>query len=375
MSDIVVLSPSYIYPAERANQKDISNRLKNFARQGHNPVLLCFVDEDQVSFYRSKAIKDSITYGLKIHVFSRKVKSLPGVFTLSLNCPNTIFWFEYSKLPRILWWIKKEFPLSKKVYRSHNFEILHTVEKIAIDIRSRTKLKVFGTIVHLLKVIFNEALYLKLADEVFAISAADKELYEKIGRRGVRICSFRFYEASLEHCARPQFDYLRLFYMGSDFSNNINMSGLKEIVDSLLPNLVAMNIKFKIFITGKNVPERFVKEHNDKLTFVGYIPDLSVFLKEMDISLLPMKYGLGMKIKTLESLYNGIPCVGYQRAFRGLDKALVKVINPGRKPEDICNQVKTLHELSTRTYMGEVGRKTYEAYARTCELDSYLKGL
>lgn len=55
------------------------------------------------------------------------------------------------------------------------------------------------------------------------------------------------------------------------------------------------------------------------VVFTGFVSDISVYFRAADISLCPIRFGGGTKIKLLESLAAGLPTVAFAESIHGLD--------------------------------------------------------
>ena len=64
---------------------------------------------------------------------------------------------------------------------------------------------------------------------------------------------------------------------------------------------------------------RALAEENQAITVTGRVPSVAEYLHQATISIVPLRTGFGMKIKTLESMAAGAPIVGSDRGLEGLE--------------------------------------------------------
>ena len=66
---------------------------------------------------------------------------------------------------------------------------------------------------------------------------------------------------------------------------------------------------YRFIIAGANPPKSIVEKYqNDKTVYItGFIDDPSEIFNISHISVVPLRLGAGIKVKTLESLYMGLP--------------------------------------------------------------------
>lgn len=100
-----------------------------------------------------------------------------------------------------------------------------------------------------------------------------------------------------------------------------NIQAVNFILDEILPRLNKNNFEYKLLIAGKGLPQQIVDRINKipNVHYLGFVPDLDIFLKSCDIMLNPVLLGGGIKTKALEALaYNKI-VVSMKTAAMGLN--------------------------------------------------------
>lgn len=93
-----------------------------------------------------------------------------------------------------------------------------------------------------------------------------------------------------------------------------NQEAIREIVEYISLSVPYKNVNFLIAGTGS--PK---KKKNNNVIFLGYVPDLSILLKNSDIAIVPLRRGGGIKIKVLDYLAYGLPIVITKKGAEGLD--------------------------------------------------------
>lgn len=99
-----------------------------------------------------------------------------------------------------------------------------------------------------------------------------------------------------------------LFLFNGAFDYQPNLDAVKNIVDKINPLFIKENIAYKIFICGKNLPAEMdgLKQYADKnIIYAGFVDDISIYFKGVDIFLNPVTDGGGIKTKLVEAIgYN-----------------------------------------------------------------------
>lgn len=85
------------------------------------------------------------------------------------------------------------------------------------------------------------------------------------------------------------------------------------------------------------------------VNILGKIDDLAALYASADVALNPVYIGGGVKIKVLEALANGVPCVSSQEGARGLDDAVrTSAVRVADSSLTFVGQMKILEDLDVR---------------------------
>lgn len=96
-----------------------------------------------------------------------------------------------------------------------------------------------------------------------------------------------------------------------------NTQAVKFILNEIIPRLNSANKDYHILIAGKNLPEDLQKRiaHTEKIQYLGFVPDLEIFLNGCNVMLNPVLLGGGIKTKAVEALgYNKMVVSSYSGA-------------------------------------------------------------
>lgn len=163
----------------------------------------------------------------------------------------------------------------------------------------------------------NDEYACRYSDEIIVLNNRDKSILCQKYAPSCRITSIpialsdRFDEEQI-NVGKTRNCPICLFF-GSYFTPN--NQGILWFVDNVLPYV---NIEMKI--VGKGMDK--LKADSPKLQSIDVVsdaPDLSPYLNEADIIVLPIFSGSGMKVKTCEALMYGKNILGTKEAFEGYD--------------------------------------------------------
>jgi glycosyltransferase involved in cell wall biosynthesis len=121
-----------------------------------------------------------------------------------------------------------------------------------------------------------------------------------------------------------------------------NADGLRWLATEVLPLLRKRVPYAKILVTGGNPPASLLAFASPSLEFVGYVSDLPELYSRARVTLSPLRFGAGVKIKTIESIQYGVPVVSTKVGAEGLDIAWPECMNVADDPESFALHIANL---------------------------------
>ena len=166
--------------------------------------------------------------------------------------------------------------------------------------------------------------------------------------------------------------YVRRFRQGNlDFiflgSLNIahNQYSLTTFISNHLSQIVSKHPKFRLRIIGKNATAEILglaKKFPLHISLEGYVEDLANVMQTACGMLIPLLFGSGIKLKTLDAMSYGIPIITTDFGVEGLgvqDSGII-VENDLTKYVDHINLLKDkAHNLKTSKQIYDFFQKTY----------------
>ncbi len=155
------------------------------------------------------------------------------------------------------------------------------------------------------------------ADLVLPLSSADHEL---VGTSCPEVSS-EVVPIGMEadHIAQPRRTTgggLRLGLIASwDWSPNSEAA--EWLLDEIVPQLEILD-DWTLHLAGRNMPSWLAKRRSKRIHILGEVKSALHFVRSMDVMIMPFISGGGVRVKVLEALAAGIPCIGTSKAFQGL---------------------------------------------------------
>jgi glycosyltransferase involved in cell wall biosynthesis len=123
-----------------------------------------------------------------------------------------------------------------------------------------------------------------------------------------------------------------------------NAQGLLWFIEQVWPQLVQRHPDLRFDIVGKNPDQRLraAAARWDGISLKGFVPDLQEIYRDSRVSVAPLLFGSGMKVKVLDAMARGMPTVTTSVGAEGIDMEHGKHLLVADKPHDMANEVDRL---------------------------------
>lgn len=101
--------------------------------------------------------------------------------------------------------------------------------------------------------------------------------------------------------------------------NSPNADGLLWFVREVLPLVRARLPWVRVRVTGGSPPERIAATEGRGVSFEGHVSNMADLYGRVRACIVPLRYGSGVKMKTLEALQYGVPTVSTTVGAEGID--------------------------------------------------------
>jgi glycosyltransferase involved in cell wall biosynthesis len=180
----------------------------------------------------------------------------------------------------------------------------------------------------------------------------------------------------VEMARRPAVVRHTIGFFGS-FGHTPNVEAVVWFVECVLALVAATVPHVQFHIAGAGLPLSVTSRLPENTTYHGYVDDLETFLESLDVVVVPLQSGGGVKIKTLQALQHGIPIVTTSIGCEGIDirdgeNALVR-----DNPEDFAQAViEVLNDQALASRMSEAAMRQFqEAKSQTDKVVAIKKAI
>lgn len=189
---------------------------------------------------------------------------------------------------------------------------------------------------------------LKKFDRIYTLNEKDKNLISEL--KNVDILSPFINKWNFKY---KEHDTFNIMYWGA-MNRKENEIAVLNFVNDIWPSINKENVKF--YIIGANPTKRIMDLQNDNIIVTGFVDDPSEYFSIIDLSIVPLTLGAGIKIKVLESLANGIPVLTTSIGAEGINYKDEFIVTDSF--EEFADKINLLNEnKEMRLYMSEKSLK------------------
>lgn len=202
-------------------------------------------------------------------------------------------------------------------------------------------------------------------DAIYSVAAEDQQMTNRyvdedvkvwLAPNGVDIDYFKPVEVRSD--TRP----MPIIVFGASLDVTMNQDAALWFATSIWPIVREKIGNAQFWIVGRN-PPAFIQSMNGKegITVTGTVPDIREYYRHADVFVVPVRYGGGTKLKTLEGMAMGLPVVSSSVGVQGLEiengKHILVCDNPAGFAADIID---LLADRTKALQMGIEARRLVE---------------
>jgi glycosyltransferase involved in cell wall biosynthesis len=169
-----------------------------------------------------------------------------------------------------------------------------------------------------------------------------------------------------------------LVYTGS-FTYFANLDAMDYFLKEIYPQIKLSAPKVRLQVIGDTGNAHIERWSTDEsVTFTGLIQDVRPKIEKSWVTIVPLRYGAGTRLKIIESLALGTPVVSTYKGAEGLDVTDGKNILLAETPSEFANAVlRVLHNSDLRKSLSREGRglvvEKYSSNSMGIKFNSLLK--
>lgn len=239
---------------------------------------------------------------------------------------------------------------AKIMYYGHDLHFLREYREYELtgDILCKENFKVWKQ---------KELSLMKKVDYVYYPSIVEKNAIKEIDKNiNVKVIPAYIFDG-IKYSGYETAKRKDLIFIGG-FSHKPNLDGVFWFVDKIFPKVKKIISDIKIYILGSNVPEKLKNISDESIIVHGFVTDeqLNEFYSNCRISVVPLRYGAGIKGKVIEAMKNGVPVVTTSIGAEGIIGAenILSIEDDETKFADaiinLYNNYEKLEEISKKSF-------------------------
>lgn len=280
--------------------QDILGRVLAISRLGYETDIIAIDNEDQLQ-YDKKSIPDNVNL-LLFKKEKNLLKCLKYPFATSSRFQKNVINFLSNKIYDIAI-CETEFlyPYWKKGYvnAKHNYLRMHNIESnyyLELVKAEKNKLKSIIYSFDSFRLRINEKKGFPEFEKLLFISEREMEQFKQTEKKFYLPASFPLYSTKMSANIVNNNNEFLIF---GDFTLDINKNGLFWFIEKVWPILLKENSNLRLILAG-NGSETFKDKPNT--IALGYVQDIDKLFDQVQIVLIPLLEGAGVKIKLVEAL-------------------------------------------------------------------------
>jgi polysaccharide biosynthesis protein PslH len=142
-----------------------------------------------------------------------------------------------------------------------------------------------------------------------------------------------------------------------------NRVGMEWFVENIWPLVRERVPAAQLHVVGRDPPARLLARHQHAGVYIhGFVTDVQPLWRRARLSVVPLLAGSGTRLKILESLGNGVPCVSTTVGAFGLDLGETDGVLRADRPHDFAEKcVRLLQDTALGTILGASGKDAVTA--------------
>jgi glycosyltransferase involved in cell wall biosynthesis len=143
-----------------------------------------------------------------------------------------------------------------------------------------------------------------------------------------------------------------------------NADGIRWFITEIFPLITRQIPEATLTILGKNPPQDFLKIAEDnpgKISVTGFVPDLTPYMQQASLMVVPVRAGSGMRVRILEALAQAMPIVTTTVGLEGIDAQPGEDVLVSDTPEDFgAAVIQLMRDADLQAKLAQNGRRLAE---------------
>lgn len=185
------------------------------------------------------------------------------------------------------------------------------------------------------------------ADKVIMLSKEDKEFLISKNYSGNNICILPISVESDFYKCNYNEKIKNILFLGT-MSWFPNEHGVLWFIREVWKKIKIEFPDCRLYIVGSNPNKEIRNYSSEDIIVTGYVNDINEYIEICDVCVVPLFIGGGMRVKILECMCKGIPCISTTVGAEGIDYKMKKNILIADSSEEFIRELKWIDNFNNR---------------------------
>jgi glycosyltransferase involved in cell wall biosynthesis len=290
--------------------------------------------------------------------------SVEEVFRKAAHKPDLVYLHRYTNASKYATMVRRYFPECRVVYNVADLHFLRMERQAEIDPASTSAAAVAAQR-------RDETGVMRNVDSVIVHSPVEAALLREIEPAlDVRVVPWTVLPRP---AARAFGERSGTAFVGG-FGHPPNADAVRHMVGEIVPLLRPLAPDCTVYLVGSKMPDALLNLRVPGVAPLGYVPVLADILHKLRCTVVPLRYGAGIKGKVLESFAHGLPCVMSEVAAEGLELPDDLTWLVARSPAEFAEKLARVHgDEGFNRALAEAGLAYIEARHSASAVEEALK--
>ncbi len=139
-----------------------------------------------------------------------------------------------------------------------------------------------------------------------------------------------------------------------------NEQGILWFLEKAWPKIKQENKELVLYIVGSNPSKEVISYSSEEIIVTGYVENVNEYIEKCDACIVPLFIGGGMRVKILECMVKGIPCISTTVGAEGIEYSNNKNIIIADNEEEFKMAIRQINDVEIRKNMVESAKSLIE---------------
>tara|TARA_B110000503_G_scaffold40688_1_gene66855 strand:- start:5588 stop:6658 length:1071 start_codon:yes stop_codon:yes gene_type:complete len=167
---------------------------------------------------------------------------------------------------------------------------------------------------------------LKKFDFIYTLNNKDLEILKKYRINNISV-KYPQVDDWIYKVRRDKIQNKTILFLGA-MHRKENQDAVFWFVNKIIPSLIEIHPNLRFYIIGGGVKNNIKKLQSKNIIVTGYVKDLKKYFEFIQIAVVPLNFGAGIKIKTIETVSAKILTISTKIGAEGVNESpFLKIVN------------------------------------------------